>query len=421
MSRRFLIFLALVVSFLLTAESHGAMRKERDLGKPVIEIAGSNLPGTFSGVKLMGLDISPDENFISVEFRTVENPANPVIAKGINLSRILKIWVGTWNIRSKELTRYKCIAGPLSPDDWTNAQYTHELRYSHDGRRLVVQMGPRVQVMDADTLETLYSISRAEVPYEPQQSVLIRHFDISSDDRRIAVLTTDYGSGLNKKSAVAIFDFASGRQLHLWTSNRIANTISLSPDGSQILMMGSIVTGGDVGIFNSANGKALDAFETGFREWGSRPNAKIIDQDHFVVVPGGGTDSRGHHSGDAILLFDISAHRVSKTISPKRFGPQGVIALSSNIPLLATISSWHSQWQLLTDYKHAKAPAELRIFRYDTGREEAVFHSLSDGQPMSTVDQYSLRLSTNARYVALFEGEIAKVFEIAPSPGPSKH
>jgi len=282
-------------------------------------------------------------------------------------------------------------------------------------------MGPRVQVVDADTLETLYSISRAEVPYEPQESFLIRHFDISSDDRRLAVLTTGTELGSPKKTAVGIFDFASGRQLSLWTSNRLANTISLSPDGNQILMMGSIVRGGDVGIFNSADGAAMQAFETGFLEWGSRPNPKFIDQDHFIVEPGGGTDSHGHHSGDAIVLFDIPAHRSSKLVTPDRFGPLGVIALSSNAPVLAMITSWHSRWQVMSDNKRAKALAELRVLRYDTGHEEKMFHPLSQGQPMSTVDQYSLRLSTNAKYVALFEGEIAKIFEIGTSPGLSKH
>jgi hypothetical protein len=402
-----IVLLALSVMLL---SAHGLDK----VAPSLIEISPANLPGKFARVRTMGLDISPDEKLLAVEFETVDDFSPSDDAR--NQVPIIRIWVGVWRIQSKQLITYKSIAGPLKREEWTNPRFTHDLRYSPDGQKLVVQIGPRIEVLNASSLESVYFVGPSDVPYEPRTHFAISQFDLSADSRYMAVLTSTGEFNSPKQSAVAIIDFKTGDQLSLWKSNRLAATISLSPDGKQLVLMGNIVRDGDVGIFSSQDGKAVSALETGFADLGSSPDAKWLDSDHFAVVPGTGTDAQGRYAGGGILIVDVPKGKVTRTLTVKRFGPLGILANSANAPVIATVHSWQSRREVRSDFKRGKPNAELLLFRYDTGAVQTTPLPLQNGSTSKGRRSFSLRVSSHARYVGLFEGDTAKVFEVSPWP-----
>lgn len=364
----------------------------------VMSIAGADLPGKFYGVIPEGVDISPDDSKVAVVFEVGESNSS------------IGVWVGIWDLSSKKLLKSARIQGPLSSEDATNPQHVRAVRFSPRGGVLVVQTGPRICVVDAETLAPMFSLGPTRIAPSAHYGEALRSFDISADGERLAVLTAGiYNPAEDARVGIQIFDLKSGRRLAEWQVAGRSQHVSLSPDGSLLVLDGTGKARG-FSLIDSLSGRILRSFDSGW-PMGSG-TAILVDSGRIATIPEIGTDDDGKSFGDSLKLFNADTGSLINEIRCPKFGSTATLAAARRQPFLATVNAYQTPKEVRSDTAIRKSKPELVIFRLSDGTCHSILKPVPHGQFKSTLDQYSLRLSSDASLITLFEDAVVKVYRV---------
>jgi hypothetical protein len=363
---------------------------------PVLSIALSDLPSN-GGSRFLAMDLSPDEQSVAIAFQTFK------AATSTERAIPGPLWIGHWNIPSKKLQNCRSI----SDSDWES---NVTLRWTVDSKKIILNKGAELITLNSNSLEVVYRLdSGADVSAIKRR---FRDLDLSNDGRFLVTLTDSGTRGLGRQSTITMYEVESGKPIASWTTAREIKTISVSNDGRKLLLSGGVVTDADVGIFDALTGRQEVGFDTGFEEWGSNGDSRWIDDEHFVSVPGYGTDSHGNFAGKSIRITRVSDGAVA-IMTPDNFGPGGYLAVARLAPVTATINrpeNWFCRIRRECRGSHA---AGIIMLRYDTDQIQTTVQPLLD---MAPEYKHPLHISAHAKYLALFQGNVAQVFEIGQWP-----
>ena len=364
---------------------------------PLISISGSDLPGQFHGVMPEGIDLSPDNGRAAVVFEVGES------------SHTIGIWIGTWDLKTKQLLKSARIDGPFTHDELSNPQYVRSVRFASD-KALVVLTGPRIWVVNAATLTPIFSIQPSKIPASRYGEAL-RSFDVSQDGKRLAALTAGiYDAGEDGRVAVKVTDLIEGRTLAEWTLSGRSRHISFSPNGSRVVL-DRTGAAGEFSLFESASGKEVRRFTNGFGPSFGAGNAVFVDDVSIAALPEIGTDAMGRFFGKGLRVFDLNTGGVTKVMDCGKFGSTSSLAVAGRKRLVATVNAYQTPDEVRADTSVKKSKPKLLLFDLDVGTCLSI-KEVPHGQFKSTVDQYSLRLSQDGSLVALFEEASAKVYQL---------
>ena len=389
------IFMVTLTCLTSTLGYGAGFNDERNHAVPVIAIAGSDLPGNFNGIEAEGIDISPDNTKAAVVFEAGE---------GHNTS----IWVGIWDLATKKLLSSARIDGPKSAADISDPQFVRIVRFASDGRTLAIQTGPRVCVVDVPSLTQRFSVEPSKIVPSPGNEV-IRSFDISQDSKRLAVLTSGiYAPDEDSLVVVRIFDVDTRHQLAEWQTAGRSRHVSLSPDGSRVVIDETGRT--RFSVLDSMSGRILREFDSGWQM--GVGTAIFVDSDRIATVPEIGTDGKGRFFGNSLKIFSVATGRQAQEIKCGQFGSTASLASATRQPLLVSVNAYVSPREAMSDTAIRKSKPALVLFRLPDGSCQPILKAVPHGQFEKTLDQYSLRISPDGSLVALFEDTVAKVYRL---------
>jgi hypothetical protein len=199
------------------------------------------------GTAPVAFDIAPDGSRLAVEFWVLEDaPPNTSV----------EIWLAVWDLSTKQQLQAAPVDGPFTTHELENPQIRYDVRFSPDSH-LVVQTGLRVRVLTADGLQPIYSIAPSEDLSKTKYGPVIRNFSLSSDARRIAVLSDSLVEN-RPRSAITVLDLLSGERLYTWNTEPHISQVTLSPDGNVVLL--NELSANRLTARSSADGKVLHSW-----------------------------------------------------------------------------------------------------------------------------------------------------------------
>lgn len=382
--RRFFIVLALIL-----APPFAAASGRKSPPTLVFEIKGSDLPGPFSSTSPQAFDLSPDGTHIAAAFETF-------VRRGEHT-----VWVAVWDVLTKKLLCKSQVEEPIATDELSVALSARDARYTPDGTKLIIQTGQHLLLLRSQDLSKVTSLGPMEIPNNSRHSPFIRRFDISRDGRWIAALT-----GVARDSrpitGVQLVDVSDGKIAAEWTMRDAFSTIALSEDGSKVLLSGFDEIGynsGDVLLAEATTGKLLRSFRSSCTHLGAciASDARFWGSDRVVIVPKPATASHFVPIATALWVLDIHSGKLLQQLNPSEFLSTGSITIASNAPILMTVNAWPK-----FGFEHHKP--ELVAFNLINASSKTVVRPIGHGQWSNTVEQYSLRISSDGLLVAFFSG-----------------
>jgi hypothetical protein len=390
-------FALLIMTMALSA--HGA--KHTDVttvaAQPAlaISISGTDLAGQVPNAVPEGIDISPDNAKVAVVFEVPESRSST------------GIWVGIWDLATKQLVRSGRIDRFGYPAD---PQFSRLIRFACSGRLLIVQTGPKVLGLDSETLAPLFSVGPTAIIPRPDYGEVIRSFDVAANGSRLAVLTVGiYEHNELGQLRVQVIDLPSGRGLAEWAVQGRSQHISLSPDGNK-LVIDRIGAARAFSLIDSISGKLLRTFLSGW-PMGSG-DAIFLDGERIAAIPAMGTDEDGRFFGNGVKLFSADTGNLVEEIQCPKFGSTATLAAATRRPILASINAYQTPKEVRSDLMLRKSKPELVIFRPRDATCHSFLKPVPHGQFRSILDQYSLRLSPDGSLVSIFEDQTAKVYRV---------
>jgi hypothetical protein len=374
--------------------------------RQVLSINAADLPSDYGGVLCGSFDISPDGSTLAIEFKSAD-------ARGM-----LGVQVAEWKTATGKQVLRSWVEGPVPPQQFSNPQYRYDLRFTPDGRRLVVLTGPRVGVFESSSLKPLYSVAPASIRPTPRYGLVITKFSISGDGSTLAVLSTGVTDLPGSAPVILrLYQLETGRTLAEWQVRDPGN-IALSPDGKQILfsdLAHAWTGGGDVLLVDSKTGDILRSFSTGWRHgiFVGASDAQFINTEHFIVTSNLWSNSSGHYDASALKIFDIKTGRPMHELTYPPYGARGTIVVAAHMPVLAAISGRQGPAEILSDDDRQTGGPQLLLFRLSDSEPFYVSHDLPPSKLMSaSADRYLLRLSADGTSLAIFEDNAVRVYEI---------
>jgi hypothetical protein len=394
----------LIPALVLGLGAYEGLVAHKPASQLVLEIRPSDLPGVFSDILPEGFDLSPDGSQIAVAFETaVGHEQN-------------SIWIAVWNISTKNLLSKVEVDGPMATAELSMPPNVREVRYMPTGDKLIVQTGPHLHLLQASDLTEILSLRPMQLPDTSRYGPSIRSFDISRDGRWLAVLTRA-GRSSRTIAGVQLVEIADGKVKGEWTTRDAPAAIALSEDGSTMLLSGFDDLGnkyGDVLLVDASTGKLMKSFQSGCSRTAAcgASDARFWGNDRIVTVPKPATDSHGRTLARALRIFDIDSGKLLRQLDRPEFLSIGSFTIASNAAVLMTVNAWATPGEMANDLAFHRSKPELVAFNLDNGVSKTVLHPISRGQPSNTVDQYSLRVSTNGSLVAFFQDRNVKVLRI---------
>lgn len=360
-----------------------------------ISISGADLAGQVPNAIPEGIDISPDNAKVAVVFEVPESRSST------------GIWVGVWDLATKQLTRSGRIDHFAYPSD---PQFNRSIRFATGGRVLIAQTGPKVLGLDSETLAPLFSVGPTAIIPRPDYGEVIRSFDVAANGSKLAVLTAGiYEHDELGQLRIQVIDLPSGHGLAEWAVQGRSRHISLSPDGNKLVIDG-IGAARAFSLMDSISGKLLRTFQSG---WPMGSGIAIfLDSERIAAIPAVGTDDDGKFFGNGVKLFSADTGNLVEEIRCSKFGSTATLAAATRRPILATINAYQTPKEVRSDLTFRRSKPELVIFRPRDATCHSFLKPVPHGQFRSILDQYSLRLSPDGSLVSIFEDQTAKIYRI---------
>jgi hypothetical protein len=360
-----------------------------------ISISGADLAGQVPNAIPEGIDISPDNAKAAVVFEVPESRSST------------GIWVGVWDLATKQLAR----SGRIDRFDYpANPQFTRLIRFACSGRLLIVQTGPKVLGLDSETLAPLFSVGPSAIIPRPDYGAVIRSFDVAADGSRLAVLTAAiYKHNEQGQLRVQVIDLPSGHGVAEWAVQGRSQHLSLSPEGNTVVLDG-LGTARAFSLFESVSGKLLRTFLSGWPMGSGK--VVFLDSERIAAIPAIGSDENGRFFGNGIKLFSADTGNLVEEIQCQRFGSTATLAVATRRPILASVNAYQTPKEVLSDLTFHKNKPELVIFRPRDATCHSLLKPVPHGQFRSILDQYSLRLSPDGSLLSILEDQTAKVYRV---------
>ncbi|MDP9340177.1 MAG: hypothetical protein M3P45_15050 [Acidobacteriota bacterium] len=335
------------------------------------------------------------------------------------------LWIALWDRSAQKITKQVHLAeNDLPPPAHNsdprgpifNENYLYMLRLRRDlvisanqSFVLVMALG-RVWVLDARSYSTVCTINSPDSA--PAAPVQIQDVGKSG----FAVVFQD---GV-KHFRVDLFDFPSGKLLAEWPSTVIPD--SFSPDG-MLAVAPDLDNRNDDGVtsvqlLDGRSGKKIKSIPVGFGFKKSRfgaPTAngsvigKFLNNQEIVVAPSADRDRSGLRSGNSLEIIDTSQGRVTREITPQKFGPIGVLVVSADRTHFAVESVEAGKHWISTESLNPKHYThKAMVFASKSGAMEAAI-PISSARAGGNV---SLRISADASTLAMRIGEAAQILSV---------
>ncbi len=401
---------AVLLAFLVSAGiAHcGASAVTQAASKELFSIQGNDLPGNFNGIGIQDVAISPDNKRIVVEFKVGEGQG------------ALGTWLGEWEIATKKLLNQARIEGPVQGEAPSHPRFLRRLQFSADGSEIVAIAGRQLYLIDAASLELLFSVSALNAEGRPDPNVFVRSFAISGDGNVLAVLSgpppLERGYDL-----VRLLKLKTGEEISRWPLSERSRSISLSMSGEYMLVtLWDPTTPRDILLLDSSTGKKTETFESGFG-YGSGYgawDALFVVPNRFVATPGFGTDQKGRYSGYALRVFDAQAGRVTQELTYEHFGPTAVIAVSNRAPVIVMLNLWMDPKAIKRSDRHVfHRVAQLLFFRLSENQPLCVLDPLPEGDIRMSRSGF-LRFSPDLSLFVVLTGSKLTVYTVSNCGSP---
>jgi len=367
-----------------------------------ISISAADLQGDHSWVRLIDFAISPDDTRMVFEF--VAGDAGDTAA----------IWVAQYEIATKKVIGQIKLSDTKAPDFGFEANYHLMIQYIPDGSGIIVQSPEGVYHVDSVGQGLLRALSYPLPPDFSTSGPADRLFSISANAGRLAVLV---GQAFDPPKLGSIYVYATDTEQEVshWRSVWRIQSLAVSPDGKELLETVSDSSDtGDILLLDSQTGKVLRAFRSGFgAEQSARIKSVFIDSDHFVVVPDGSIDAKGHYLGTALKIFDVRSGEFTRELTYAKWGPGGEVWVSSKDSTIATIDLWmsrvHRQFNLS---ESGPRKANIIFFHADRPAAPCVFGPVPESRE-HPIQSGFIRFSPDLQLIGIFENGRATVYTTA--------
>ncbi len=373
----------------------------------------------------VSFDWAPDSKRIAVEFRARHETGTAAI------------WVAIWQTANKRLIN-QCHVDELSNSEAENLELRSELRYSSDGKTLVVLTGPRIVLLSASDCTNRAVLSAPRIAPRRNDhvesssvapSVTIRMFDISANPGYIAFVSDDASYkwpdikwSTSPHSIVQVVDLNNAALIREFSFAGTVSFLAMPPAARYVALTGRFAdaqSGGDIVLLDVQQGTRAKELRSTLSSWpsptlGGVPIAFSSDSE-LIAAPTRDTSSSGRYIGRTLKIIDVPSGKVVRELRAHHFGPLGTLAVASHAPIVASISFWESPRQVLSDYGPAKTRSELIVFRLTDGKSYHLGRPLLAGAFSFTLDQFAMRLSPDGSVAGLFQGNQVSVYEIPPA------
>ena len=389
--------LSLMVFLLLRGDA-STTAKEFPAG--LISIQGEDLPGKYNGAEIGDFAVSPDNTKIAVEFEVGEG------------DKKLGVWLGEFEIATKKLIAKVHLTNPVSETITFIAVHHETMKYSPDGSQIIVQAGRDLYAFDSVTLNLRYSVSYPDLAEGSASEVYGRRFAISSDGSTLAVF---FGQSINPQrlGLVRLFKAKTGEQLARWSVSVPIQSLSLSPDGKQLLVTAlNPKDTTDILLLDSVSGLVIKGFESGFGTHllaGAAVNAMFVDADDFVATPGSFTDEKGRYLGHGLKIIDSRTGKVTRELTYEKFSPSQVW-VSARDSTLATLNLWMSPWRRRS-MEGSHSHAQLLFFRLNEGNPFCVLGPIPENKERPRQSGF-IRFSPDLGLMGLFINRKLTVYSV---------
>jgi hypothetical protein len=368
-------------------------------------------PGKMS--RIVSFDVSPDGSTLALLY---ENGRSDNWIPGSE-----ELGIAVWDIASRKIVREQQLGLNRLPLA-ARATDAKGVMFTSDQQYLVALGLQKVWVLDGRTCTVTHTVE--SFVSEPGIPVQIQAAGASG-------LAITYELEHNR-FRTDLFDLASVKRVAGWSSSVIPQ--SFSPDGN--LAVASDTSAYNVGgvtnlkLLNGKSGTTIKSIPVGFgfkKNWrGELPVtggviAQFISNEQIVVVPDGTRDRGGHRAGDSIELIDIGEGRVTREITPAKFGPTGVLVVSADRSHFVAESIYASSiWLSLESTNPRHYTHQAIVFDSSEIKEEsrlAYPQPKADSHPPVGGLSVALRCSRDASILAIRAGDQdLKIFRSAGEP-----
>jgi hypothetical protein len=298
-------------------------------------------------------------------------------------------WVALLDVDGQRLTEAKQIDGDIPDLLW----YTRNIRFSPDGRMLLVITGPRLVALSFPELKVLYAFEDRVLPENIENQMFIEGFSVAAN--RLAILKQySHNSDHSFSLEVTIADLDSGAAIAHWSKPDFSESIALSPDAKLLALTinpgawgtRNIPAGEDnVFIVKPDFGEVVRALNSGSAEG----NAEFVgDGGMLLTMPA----IFAFGPRDAAKVWDVGTGQLEQKFGYPKYGLRGGMSLSADGKLLAVGAVWLNRMDVFFDRNNTRGGARLTIW------------SLPDRKLVSSSDELGEEYDLGGQPISLLLG-----------------
>src|ERR1700723_1137826 len=191
--------------------------------RPLFSISGEDLSSESSMARAIDFAISPDKIKMAIEF-VVSNADSTI---GIRL--------GEWELNTKRRIANIELDNRVPPDSIFASLSHPTIQYTPNGSGIIARIENRLYSLDSEDLRLKYSISSTPSPEQLASEQAYRFFSISSNGNSlVALFAQSYDP--QRLGSIHCYKTETGEELSEWPLSTLAQSLSVSPDGSRILV-----------------------------------------------------------------------------------------------------------------------------------------------------------------------------------------
>jgi hypothetical protein len=345
------------------------------------ELSQPNHPFGASGA----FDLSPDGKTLAVEFGTREP------------DKRITDWVALWDIESQRLIATKevepdepkqtlsfgvcrdalCLTKTKLPAPVAISWQSKNIRFSPDGRELLVLTGPSLVALSFPELKVLYAVEDRVTEENIFTQMFIEGFAMAAN--RLAILEQiSHNSDQCCALKVILAELDTGRILGQWSRPGMSQSIALSPDGKLLALTISPwgvkkipARENNIFLLKPESGEVVRAFNSGF----AAGNAEFLGGSTTVLtVP----TNNMFATKDEIKVWDASTGQLKQELCYPKYGLRGGVSASANGKLLAVAAYWLNPWDVRLDRTNPRGGTSLLL--WDLSTNSLVYSSPRLGQ-----------------------------------------
>jgi hypothetical protein len=399
MLRRF--FLSLIMGTIMAWASLCSATTSETAPRIIAEIPPKALMDSKKTVQIRAFDVAPDGSGVAVLYASWGDP---------HLAGGSELWVALWSFSSNKLAWKQKIATDTT-SGLARIQDVKSLIFTADQSHLLALALGQIWSIDLGNGERSESISSSRPNLGNPKAM---H---ALNGTTVAVTYAETGGNT---FYIDVMNIASGKDIAGCSVSAVPQ--SFSPDGKLAITTapGQYNSGGvaELQVINVATGATLKVLSTNFAFKNRHPDeygsvvARFLDDREILVVPDNMIDHTGNHSGYSLEVIDILKGQVVHEITPSKFAPTGVLALSRDGNRFAVDSVYANPKEFHLESLHPKdLHVNVFIFSKGVGSPQSAVSNVYIGLAGGRGEP--LRLSSDGSVLAISESPsgVIKVFQ----------